>query len=137
MADVVDKKTRSRMMANIQGRNTKPELTVRKHLHAAGFRYRLHVNDLPGKPDIVLPRYRTVIFVHGCFWHQHEGCKYAANPKSNKDFWLKKLSSNVSRDKDVINILNKNGWKTIVIWECEAKPERIVEIIDAIKIVKN
>lgn len=121
MTDIVDPATRSRMMSGIRGRNTKPEIIVRKYLHAAGFRFRLHVKDLPGKPDIVLPRYKTVIFVHGCFWHQHPGCKDAVMPKSNKEFWFTKLNSNISRDQKNITALQTQGWKTIIFWECDIR----------------
>src|SRR6266487_4753063 len=98
MADVHDKETRSYNMSRIKSRNTKPELLVRKFLHAHGFRYRLHVKDLPGKPDIVLPKYRTVIFIHGCFWHGHEGCKYFVVPKTRTEWWLTKINSNKAND---------------------------------------
>src|SRR5262245_8797324 len=107
MTDIVDRKTRSRMMSGIRGRNTKPELAVRKALTAAGFRYRLHSNHLPGRPDLVLAKHRCAIFVHGCFWHRHPGCKYAYTPKSNVRFWLDKLESNVRRDKLVRASLRK------------------------------
>lgn len=120
MADIVDAATRSRMMSAIRGKDTAPEMQVRRFLHASGFRYRLHRKDLPGRPDIVLPKYRTVIFVHGCFWHQHPGCKYAVMPKSNKAFWLNKLEGNVARDKRNIVKLTTSGWRCITIWECEA-----------------
>jgi DNA mismatch endonuclease (patch repair protein) len=122
MADVHDKETRSKNMAAIKGKNTKPEMVVRKFLHAQGFRYRLHVKDLPGKPDIVLPKYKTVIFVHGCFWHGHEGCKYYVVPKTKTDWWLNKINGNIENDKKAFEALNKQGWKIIEIWECELKP---------------
>ena len=134
MADVVDAKTRSRMMSGIRGKNTKPELMVRKKLHAAGFRFRLHVKDLPGRPDIVLPKYRTVILVHGCFWHQHANCRLAAKPKSNVEFWASKLSSNIQRDMAATAKLLTLGWQVIIIWECEAaSSNRIIEVINAIR----
>jgi DNA mismatch endonuclease, patch repair protein len=119
VADIVDKASRSRMMARIRGRDTRPELAVRCHLHASGFRYRLHVADLPGKPDIVLPKYRTALFVHGCFWHQHAGCKYAYRPKSNVEFWTSKLTENVKRDVRDQRLLGAAGWHVIVVWECQ------------------
>lgn len=119
MVDVVDPATRSRMMAGIRGKNTKPELLVRKYLHGRGLRFRLHVKTLPGKPDIVLPKYRAVVFVHGCFWHQHPGCKFAYLPCSRPDFWIKKLSLNAARDKDKANALLKAGWRVFTVWECE------------------
>lgn len=118
MADIVDKPTRSRMMAGIKGKNTKPELIVRRFLHAHGFRYRLHDNKLPGKPDIVLPKYRMAIFVHGCFWHRHLGCSFATNPEQNFDKWQEKFKQNVDRDRKQLAELLASGWKVIVIWEC-------------------
>jgi DNA mismatch endonuclease, patch repair protein len=121
MADVHDKKTRSYNMSQIKGKNTKPELLVRRFLHANGFRYRLHVRNLPGKPDIVLPKYKTVIFVHGCFWHGHDHCKYYIIPKTRTDWWLNKINGNVANDKKSIKALKNAGWRIIKIWECELK----------------
>lgn len=118
MVDVVDPATRSRMMSGIRGKNTKPELLVRRYLHGAGLRFRLHVKDLPGKPDLVFPKYKTVVFVHGCFWHQHPGCKYAYVPKSNSSFWISKLNRNRERDAQKIAALKILGWRSLVIWEC-------------------
>jgi DNA mismatch endonuclease, patch repair protein len=123
MADIVDRKTRSRMMAGIRGRDTKPELRVRRYLHRAGLRFRLHDRRLPGRPDIVLPRFRTVVFVHGCFWHQHPGCRFAYMPTSNRQFWQEKLSRNVNRDRERQANLASVGWRVIVVWECETKSE--------------
>ena len=114
---------RSRNMAAIKSKNTKPEIEVRKMLHALGYRFRLHRKDLPGKPDIVLPKYRTVIFVNGCFWHQHENCKYACLPKTKIDFWKNKLEGNKLRDKLKQSQLKDLGWKIINVWECEIKNE--------------
>jgi len=121
MADVHNKETRSFNMSRIRGKNTKPEILVRQFLHANGFRYRLHVKDLPGKPDIVLPRYKTAIFIQGCFWHGHDQCKYYVVPKTKTDWWLSKINGN--KVKDIINIelLRKAGWRVIEIWECELK----------------
>lgn len=125
MADVVDKATRSRMMSGIRGKNTRPEMIVRKALHAAGFRYRLHGKNLPGRPDLVLPKYQTVIFVHGCFWHGHE-CSEFKWPKTRPDFWRNKIESNLARDGKAIASLRKMGWKVHVIWECDLRkfPEK-------------
>jgi DNA mismatch endonuclease, patch repair protein len=120
MADVVDRETRSRMMSGIRGTNTQPELIVRRYMHARGLRYRLHVRSLPGRPDIVFPKYRAVVEVRGCFWHQHPRCKYAVMPKSNARFWEEKLQSNVLRDRRSVRALRKAGWRVITIWECEA-----------------
>lgn len=121
MADIVDRVTRSRMMSGIRGRNTRPEMAVRRHLHAAGFRFRLHRKDLPGKPDIVLPRHKVAIFVHGCFWHRHEGCPKATTPSSNIEFWQKKFVDNVARDARDRAALESLGWRVLVVWECELK----------------
>lgn len=119
--DVVDRLTRSRMMAGISGKNTRPERKVRQLLHAMGFRFRLHSRHLPGRPDIVLPKWRLAIFVHGCFWHSHARCRYAVTPKSNREFWIPKLAANVRRDRDNLRALWKEGWRTIVVWECALK----------------
>ena len=119
MADIVSKATRSRMMAGIRGKNTKPEVTVRSYLHGLGLRFRLHVLDLPGKPDIVLPRWRTVVQVHGCFWHQHPSCRFAYMPASNRNFWRTKLRSNFERDQRNNELLRQLGWRVFVMWECE------------------
>lgn len=119
MADIVDRKTRSRMMSGIRGRNTSPELLVRQYLFRAGFRYRLHVPGIPGRPDIVLPARKCVIFVHGCFWHRHPGCRFAYMPRSNVAFWKRKFESNVRRDRHVQTMLRRAGWRVHVIWECE------------------
>ena len=114
---------RSWNMSRIKSRNTSPELKVRSILHRLGYRFRLHHKDLPGKPDIVLPKYRTVIFVHGCFWHSHMGCKYAYTPKSNIEFWEKKFAANIQRDLRSKRLLEEQGWYVIVVWECQAKKQ--------------
>ena len=117
-------------MARIKGKNTRPEKRVRSLLHAMGYRFRLHRKDLPGTPDIVLPKYGAVVFVHGCFWHQHPGCKRASIPTSNEEFWQKKLAANKRRDALVEKELNDRGWKVIIIWECELKnPDSLCERI--------
>lgn len=123
MTDIVDKQTRSRMMSLIRGRHTKPERMVRRYLHASGLRYRLHVADLPGKPDIVLPRFSAVVEVRGCFWHQHPGCQFAYMPKSNRAFWQAKLSQNVARDHVNEQLLRRAGWRVFVTWECQVDNE--------------
>ncbi len=122
--DVLTKEQRHKNMSRIRGKNTKPEEIVRKYLFSRGFRYRKNDRRYPGKPDIVLPKYKTVIFVNGCFWHQHEGCRYASVPKSRQDFWLPKLQGNVERDQRNIEALKKAGWSVIVIWECEIKSKK-------------
>lgn len=119
MVDVVDRATRSRMMSAIRGRDTTPEVIVRKYLFAHGFRYRIAPRNLPGRPDIVLPKHRAVIFVHGCFWHRHPGCRYAATPATRPEFWRHKFRENVVRDKRVRHLLGVEGWRVLVIWECE------------------
>ena len=112
---------RSRNMSAIKSKNTRPEIVVRKLLHSMGYRFRLHRKDLPGSPDIVLPKYKTVIFVHGCFWHRHKNCKYASTPKTRKEFWEKKFRENINRDNLNQANLALKGWKIIIIWECQLK----------------
>ena len=119
--DVHDKKTRSYNMSCIKGKNTKPEEIVRKYLFSQGFRYRKNDKRLPGTPDIVLPEYRTVIFVNGCFWHGHQGCRYFVVPKTNTEFWMNKIDANRARDQKKISELEAMGWRVIVIWECQLK----------------
>ncbi|MBF0595387.1 MAG: DNA mismatch endonuclease Vsr [Candidatus Omnitrophica bacterium] len=116
--DHLSKKKRSWNMSRIRSKDTGPEKIVRSFLHRQGFRFRLHVKDLPGKPDIVLPKFKTVIFVHGCFWHRHSRCRLAATPKSNVAFWRQKLDANVTRFKRVSQDLKRAGWRVVVIWEC-------------------
>ena len=124
MSDVHSKQVRSYNMSQIKGKNTKPEILVRKFLHSNGFRYKLHDKKLPGKPDIVLPKYKTVIEVQGCYWHGHKNCKYYKLPKSNTEFWKKKIKSNISRDIQNENKLRELGWGLIVIWECDLKRDK-------------
>lgn len=121
MTDKLSKERRSWNMSRIAARDTKTELCVRSALHRLGFRFRLHRTDLPRKPDIVLPRYRTVIFVHGCFWHRHEDCKNASTPATRREFWEQKFSRNVERDREVQAALLADGWNVYVIWECEVR----------------
>lgn len=123
--DIFDKKKRSQVMANVRGKDTKPELAVRHFLHSRGLRYRLHQPNLPGRPDLVLPSRRIVIFVHGCFWHQHPGCRKAQLPTTQPDFWRKKLEANTVRDIQALHLLSEAGWKPIVIWECEIRPDEL------------
>lgn len=133
MADVVDLATRSRMMAGIRGRDTNPELVVRKYLHAHGLRYRVAATNLPGKPDITLPRYGAVVFVHGCFWHRHPGCRFAAMPSTNVEFWQNKFGANVVRDKQVSKLLTDAGWRVFVIWECEVSAQKLRKLLAEIR----
>jgi len=125
MADVHSKETRSYNMSRIRSKDTKPEMLVRKFLHKNGFRYRLHLKNLPGKPDIVLPKYKTVIFIHGCFWHGHEGCKYYVVPKTRTEWWLHKIGTNISNDTKAEAALKNAGWKIIKIWECQLKKSEV------------
>ena len=127
MTDIVDSQTRSRMMAGIRGKDTKPELALRRSLHALGFRYRLHTKGVPGKPDIVMPKYQAVIFVHGCFWHRHEGCRYATIPSTRPEFWSAKFDANVARDAAVRSALLAAGWRVATVWECALRKETGVE----------
>jgi DNA mismatch endonuclease (patch repair protein) len=133
MADVVSRATRSRMMAGIKGRDTTPELAVRSHLHHAGLRFRLHATDLPGTPDLVLPKWRTVVFVHGCFWHRHPKCRYAAVPKSNRHFWKAKFAANVARDARNVAALRRSGWRVLTIWECRTAPVALDALVRRIR----
>ncbi|MCW4148547.1 very short patch repair endonuclease [Halomonas sp. 18H] len=131
--DVLTRQQRAYCMSRIQGKNTKPEMAVRSFLHGLGFRYRLHRKDLPGKPDLVLPRFRLAIFVHGCFWHRHSRCFYATSPATRKEFWRKKLEGNVTRDLRQQKALIEQGWRVLVIWECGVRhSDRLNEIPDLI-----
>lgn len=127
MTDIVDRNRRSELMARIRGQDTAPELSVRRIAHRMGLRFRLHRKDLPGRPDLVFPKHRLVVFVHGCFWHRHEGCQHASTPKSRNAFWTKKFASNVDRDARQQAALRKLGWQVLVIWECEVKDAAAVE----------
>ena len=136
MGDVHSKEVRSYNMSRIKGKNTKPEELVRKYLFAQGFRYRKNDSRLPGKPDIVLPKYRTIILVNGCFWHHHE-CIYFRWPESNADFWRQKINRNVERDQKNIRQLEQTGWHVIVVWECELKKEQERTLSGLANMIKN
>ncbi len=123
MADNMTEAQRRRTMSHIRSKNTKPEMMVRRYLFRHGFRYRLHVGTLPGCPDVVLSKHRLVIFVHGCFWHHHPGCRYAREPHSNQAYWLPKLKATEDRDTIHIRVLRNLGWRVIVVWECELKQD--------------
>jgi DNA mismatch endonuclease, patch repair protein len=125
MADVHTPEQRSFNMQQIKSTNTKPELLVRRLLHAHGFRYSLHSKKLPGKPDMVLTKYNTVIFVHGCFWHGHENCKYYKVPQTRTDWWLHKINTNKANDAKSVKALKKAGWKVLLVWECGLKPAKL------------
>ncbi|WP_368348911.1 very short patch repair endonuclease [Parabacteroides merdae] len=129
MADVHSKEIRSYNMSRIRGKNTKPEILIRKSLFSKGFRYNLHSKNLPGKPDIVLPKYKTVIFVHGCFWHGHEGCQYYVIPKTRTEFWLNKINTNIQNDMKNLISLKNMGWNVITIWECETKKKNNIKVL--------
>jgi len=132
MADVHSKEIRSYNMSMIKGKNTKPEMLVRQFLHASGYRYKLHDKSLPGKPDIVLPKYKTVIFVHGCFWHGHKNCKYFVIPKTRTEWWLNKINGNIANDEKAAKALKKEGWRIITIWECGLKPSKVNKSLTAL-----
>lgn len=138
MADVHDKKTRSYNMSRIKSKNTKPELIVRKFLFANGYRFRLHSKKLPGKPDIVLPKHKTVIFVHGCFWHGHRGCKYFVIPQTRTDWWIRKFERNKLNDNLHRKALLRAGWKVITIWECQLKGDQKDKTLEStFRLLKN
>ncbi len=132
MADSLSKEKRSWNMSRIRGKDTAIEIKVRKYLFSRGFRFRKNVTDLPGKPDIVLPQYRTVLFIHGCYWHRHQGCKYCYTPKSNVDFWNKKFEENIRNDEKKSKLLQEAGWNVITLWECdiEKRFESTMEILE-------
>ena len=132
MADVHNKQQRSFNMSRIKGKDTKPEMLVRKFLHANGYRYKLHDKKLTGKPDVVLPKYKTVIFVHGCFWHGHANCKYFVVPKTRTQWWADKINHNKANDAKAIKALKKDGWKVIEVWECKLKPAKLEHTIAGI-----
>jgi DNA mismatch endonuclease, patch repair protein len=119
--DVFTREKRSQIMSHVSDKNTKPEIVVRSLLHRMGYRFRLHKKDLPGKPDITLPKYKKVIFVHGCFWHGHTGCSRSKRPATNREFWHEKLDKNIERDKVTVNALNQLGWEVLAVWSCEVK----------------
>ena len=123
MVDVVDKITRSRMMAGIRGKNTRPELVLRRALHHLGLRFRLHVPTLPGRPDIVMPKYRAIVQVQGCFWHRHQGCSFATIPASNIKFWDSKFAETIRRDQRNFEALRELGWRVAIVWECAINKE--------------
>jgi len=133
VADIKTKESRSYNMSRIAGKDTKPEELVRKYLFSKGFRYRKNVRKLPGTPDLVLPKYRTVIFVNGCFWHGHEGCKYFVWPKSNAEFWRQKIETNISRDQRKEVQLRDMGWNVMIVWECELRSPKRQEALERLE----
>ncbi len=135
LADIVDARRRSAMMAKIGSRDTKPEMVVRRAVHAAGLRFRLHRRDLPGSPDLTFPRAKLAVFVHGCFWHRHEGCRNCTHPKTRSEFWQAKFASNVARDRRVLDELATLGWRVETIWECETEdPAGLARRVDDLRL---
>lgn len=132
MADVHTPQQRRFNMQQVRSKNTKPEMLVRKFLHAQGFRYKLHDKKLPGKPDLVLPKYKTVIFIHGCFWHGHANCKYFTIPKTRTQWWTDKIITNKANDEKAIKALKKKGWKIITVWECKLKPAKVEKTLTSL-----
>lgn len=132
MADMVAPEVRSRMMASIKGKNTKSEVALRRALHARGLRYRLHHRRLPGSPDIVLSKWNTVVFIHGCFWHRHPGCPMATVPKTRTEFWTEKFEKNIVRDRKAEAALGEAGWRIAVVWECRIKRIPSDELVDTL-----
>ena len=132
--DIVTPEVRSRMMRGIRGKNTGPERSVRSAAHRLGLRFRLHVRELPGRPDLVFPRHKTVIFVHGCFWHAHQGCKYAKTPSTRTEFWTAKLQGNIERDRRATDKLAEMGWRVLNVWECSTRdPEAAAGLSEALR----
>lgn len=127
--DTVDPARRSAMMAKVKGKNTAPELKVRRMAHAMGLRFQLHRKDLPGKPDLVFPRHKLVVFVHGCFWHRHDGCRRAATPSTRREFWEAKFAANRERDARQMQALESTGWRVLVLWECGLKDEEALRAL--------
>ena len=130
MPDIVDPGTRSRMMARVRQAHTRPELRLRRLLHAAGLRYRLHTRSLPGRPDLVFRRYRAVVFVHGCFWHRHQGCRHATTPASHSKYWLSKFDENRHRDERQVRALREAGWRVALVWTCGLTPRSASQTAD-------
>lgn len=128
MADIVDKQTRSRMMASIRAKDTKPELALRRTLHARGFRFRLHAKNVSGRPDLVFPKHHAIVFVHGCFWHRHAGCSYATTPSTRPEFWQAKFETNVARDRKVLAKLLASGWRVAIVWECALRQPDLIDV---------
>lgn len=133
MTDIVDPATRSRMMASIKGSETQPERVVRSFLFRCGFRFKKNVASLPGKPDVVLPKYRTIVLVHGCFWHQHPRCRFATVPQTNKAFWVEKLEKNKNRDRIVKQRLRRLGWRVLTHWECQLTEKQLENLVSKIR----
>ncbi|WP_459935417.1 very short patch repair endonuclease [Fundidesulfovibrio butyratiphilus] len=131
--DIFTKEKRSEIMRKVKSKDTGPEKKVRSMLHSLGYRFRLHRKDLPGTPDIVLPKYKTIIFVHGCFWHGHPGCTKSKTPKTNAEFWNKKISNNIENDRKNLSTLSALGWNVVIIWECQVNKDLKKMLLDVIK----
>lgn len=132
MADAVSKQKRSEIMSHVTGKETKPEIMVRKYLFARGLRYRKNVKQLPGTPDIVFPKYKTAVFVNGCFWHGHKGCKYSHLPSTNLEYWEKKIADNLERDERKTRKLEKLGYRVLIVWQCQLKPNIKIETLETL-----
>lgn len=132
MADTVSKQNRSEIMSHVTGKETKPEIMVRKYLFARGLRYRKNVKQLPGTPDIVFPKYKTAVFVNGCFWHGHKGCKYSHLPSTNLEYWEKKIADNLERDERKTRKLEKLGYRVLIVWQCQLKPNIKIETLETL-----
>ena len=132
MADTVSKEKRSEIMSHVTGKETKPEIMVRKYLFARGLRYRKNVKQLPGTPDIVFPKYKTAVFVNGCFWHGHKGCKYSQLPSTNIEYWEKKIADNLERDERKTRELEKLGYRILIVWQCQLKPNIKIETLETL-----
>lgn len=132
MADTVSKQKRSEIMSHVTGKETKPEIMVRKYLFARGLRYRKNVKQLPGTPDIVFPKYKTAVFVNGCFWHGHKGCKYSHLPSTNLEYWEKKIADNLERDERKTRKLEKLGYRVLIVWQCQLKPNIKIETLETL-----
>jgi DNA mismatch endonuclease (patch repair protein) len=138
MVDVHSKAVRSYNMSRIKGKDTKPEILVRKFLFFKGLRYRLHQKNLPGKPDIVIPQHKVIVFIHGCFWHGHKGCKYFVPPKTRTEWWVNKINETTKKDAENILKLKKLGWKIIIVWECSLKSDKIKKVLESLtKKIRN
>lgn len=131
--DVFTREKRSEVMSRVRSRDTKPEMLVRRYLHSKGLRYRLNRKDLPGKPDLVFPSRRAVVFVHGCFWHGHAGCPKAKLPSTRREFWHAKIESNIARDSRLLEALERDGWSCLVIWECEISPNSLEQLFERLQ----
>ena len=129
MVDHISPERRSWLMSRVKGKNTTPEMRVRRTAHAMGLRFRLHRRDLPGTPDLIFPKYKVALFVHGCFWHRHQNCSKATSPKSRRDFWEEKFNRNVRRDAQNVSALRNQGWKVLIIWECQTKRYDLIEVL--------